>query len=62
MRGWQQAVSRMAASARIEMISCCLAQQARASGTAVADQVSAAAVVLGGEMINGACTTGRQNK
>ena len=50
MRGWQQAVSRMAASARIEMISCCLAQQARASGTAVADQVSAAAVVLGGSV------------
>jgi len=38
----------MTASARIEMISCCLAQQARASRSAVADEVSAAAVVLGG--------------
>ena len=48
VRGWQQAVSRMTAGARLEMISCCLAQQSRASPLSPSDEVSAAAIVLGG--------------
>lgn len=48
VRGWQQAVSRLTASARLEMISCCLAQQSRSSPLSLADEVGAAAIVVGG--------------
>jgi hypothetical protein len=47
MRGWQQAMSSMTACARLEMISACPAQQSRAVGLYLPDEVGAAAVVLG---------------
>lgn len=38
----------MSAGARLEMISCCLAQQARAAGLPLGDELGAAAIVIGG--------------
>jgi hypothetical protein len=49
-RGWQQAVSRMVSSARVELMSSVLAQQTRLRGGPLVDEVASAAVVLGGSV------------